>query len=86
MAIQIEIVLIAGVVAIGLIVLGGAIVIGISESGDSDGQAAALVRGAWSANEHVPAILTGTKPPVISDDSYVTMVVRTRRPLRRGWG
>jgi len=29
------------------------------ESGDSDGQAAALVRGAWSANEHVPAILTG---------------------------
>ena len=53
---------------------------GISESGDCDGQTAALVRGAWSANEHVPAILTGTKPPVISDDSYVTMVVRTRRP------
>jgi hypothetical protein len=24
------------------------------ESGDSDGQAAALVRDAWSANEHVP--------------------------------
>jgi tetratricopeptide (TPR) repeat protein len=43
------------------------------ESGDSDEQAAALVRGAWSANEHVPAILAGTKPPVISDDGYVTM-------------
>ena len=43
------------------------------ESRDSDGQAAALVRGAWSANEHVPAILTGTKPPAIWDDGYVTM-------------
>src|SRR6516225_3396625 len=43
------------------------------ESGDSDKQAAALVRGAWSANQHVPAILAGTKPPVISDDGYVTM-------------
>ena len=43
------------------------------ESGDSDEQAAALVRDAWSANEHVPAILAGTKPPVISDDGYVTM-------------
>ena len=43
------------------------------ESGDSDEQAAALVRGAWSANQHVPAILAGTKPPVISDDGYVTM-------------
>src|ERR1700719_252462 len=32
------------------------------ESGDSDGQAAALVRDAWSANEHVPAILSGAKP------------------------
>jgi len=35
------------------------------ESGDSDEQAAALVRDAWSANEHVPAILAGTKPPAI---------------------
>ena len=43
------------------------------ESGDSDEQAAALVRDAWSANEHVPAILAGAKPPVISDDGYVTM-------------
>jgi hypothetical protein len=43
------------------------------EGGDSNEQAAALVRDAWSANEHVPAILAGTKPPVISDDGYVTM-------------
>ena len=43
------------------------------ESGDSDGQAAALVKDSWSAKEHVPAILAGTKPPVISDDGYVTM-------------
>jgi hypothetical protein len=43
------------------------------ESGDSDDEAAALVRDAWSANEHVPAILAGAKPPVTSDDGYVTM-------------
>ena len=43
------------------------------ESGASDEQAVALVRDAWSANEHVPAILAGTKPPVTSDDGYVTM-------------
>jgi hypothetical protein len=43
------------------------------EGGDSDEQAAALVKDAWSANEHVPAILAGAKPPVISDDGYVTM-------------
>ena len=42
------------------------------ESGE-DEQAVALVRDAWSANEHVPAILAGTKPPVTSDDGYVTM-------------
>ena len=42
------------------------------ESGE-DEQAAALVRDAWSANEHIPAILAGTKPPVISDNGYVTM-------------
>ena len=43
------------------------------ESGDGDEQAAALVKDAWSANEHVPAILAGTKPAVITDDGYVTM-------------
>ena len=31
------------------------------------------VRDAWSANEHVPAILSGARPPVNSDDGYVTM-------------
>jgi tetratricopeptide (TPR) repeat protein len=43
------------------------------ESGDGDKHAAALVRNAWSANEHVPAILSGAKSPVISDDGYITM-------------
>jgi tetratricopeptide (TPR) repeat protein len=43
------------------------------ESGGNDQRAATLVRDAWSANEHVPAILAGTKPPVTSDDGYVTM-------------
>jgi tetratricopeptide (TPR) repeat protein len=43
------------------------------ENGDSDRRAAALVRNAWSANEHVPAILAGTKPPVIRDDGCVSM-------------
>ena len=39
----------------------------------SDGQAAALVKDAWSANEHVPAILAGTTAVVSSNDGYVTM-------------
>ena len=43
------------------------------ESGDSDEQAAAQVRDAWSANEHVPAILAGTKPAVKSNEGYITM-------------
>jgi tetratricopeptide (TPR) repeat protein len=43
-----------------------------------DGQAAEkkitrLVQDAWSANQHVPAILAGTKPPVSSDNGYITM-------------
>jgi len=41
--------------------------------GSSDEQAAALVKDAWSANEHVPAILAGTKPAVSSNDGYITM-------------
>ncbi len=32
-----------------------------------------LVTDAWSANEHVPAILAGTRPPVFGDHGYVTM-------------
>jgi tetratricopeptide (TPR) repeat protein len=43
------------------------------ESGDGDKHAAVLVRDAWSANEHMPAILSGAKSPVISDDGYITM-------------
>ena len=44
-----------------------------AESGGSNERATALARDAWSADEHVPAILAGTKSPVISDDGYVTM-------------
>ena len=40
---------------------------------ESDEQAAALVKDAWSANEHVPAILAGAEPEVRSDDGYITM-------------
>jgi tetratricopeptide (TPR) repeat protein len=43
------------------------------ESEGGDEQAAALVRDAWSANEHVPAILAGTKPAVSSNEGYITM-------------
>ena len=37
------------------------------ENGGSDEQAIALVKDAWPANEHVPAILAGTKPAVNSN-------------------
>ena len=40
---------------------------------ERDEQAAALVKDAWAANQHVPAILAGTKPAVSSDDGYITM-------------
>jgi tetratricopeptide (TPR) repeat protein len=43
------------------------------EGGEDDEQAVTLVKDAWSANEHVPAILAGTKPPVFGDSGYVTM-------------
>ena len=49
------------------------VLVAFRESGDSDEQAAALVRDAWSANEHVPAILAGTKPAVSSNEGYITM-------------
>lgn len=32
-----------------------------------------LVQDAWSANQHVPAILSGALPPMISDSGYITM-------------
>jgi tetratricopeptide (TPR) repeat protein len=34
---------------------------------------ARLVQDAWSANPHVPAILAGTEPPVVSDEGYITV-------------
>jgi tetratricopeptide (TPR) repeat protein len=40
---------------------------------ESDKRAAALVKNAWAANQHVPAILAGTKPEVRSDEGYITM-------------
>ncbi len=43
------------------------------EGHTAEQQAARLVRDAWSANQHVPAILAGTKPPVASDSGYITM-------------
>ena len=36
-------------------------------------QATQLVQDAWSANQHVPAILAGTEPPVASDSGYITI-------------
>lgn len=40
---------------------------------ESDEQAATLVKNAWAANQHVPAILAGATPAVGSDDGYITM-------------
>ena len=37
------------------------------EGGGDDEQAVTLVKDAWSANEHVPAMLAGIKPPVFDD-------------------
>jgi tetratricopeptide (TPR) repeat protein len=43
------------------------------EGGEGDERAVALAREAWAANEHVPAILAGTKPPMPSEQGYITM-------------
>lgn len=43
------------------------------EGGEDDERAATLAREAWAANEHVPAILAGTKPPVPSKEGYITL-------------
>ena len=43
------------------------------EGGEEDKRAVKLARDAWRANEHVPAILAGTKSPVPSTEGYVTM-------------
>ena len=43
-------------------------------NGEADGAATVkLVQEAWSANEHVPGILAGTMPPVLSTGGYVTV-------------
>jgi hypothetical protein len=39
-----------------------------------------LVKDAWSANEHMPAILAGTKPPVFEDSVTSPWAARTRQP------
>ena len=39
----------------------------------SEAEVVTLVKDAWSANEHVPAILAGTASPVISDGDYITV-------------
>ena len=39
----------------------------------SEDEIVRLVKDAWSANEHVPAILAGTSSPVISDGDYITV-------------
>ena len=43
------------------------------EGSAGEKRAAALAKQAWSSNEHVPAILAGTKPPVVSRHGYITM-------------
>jgi tetratricopeptide (TPR) repeat protein len=43
------------------------------DGGENDKQAVKLVREAWRANEHVPGILAGTRPPAPSAGSYITM-------------
>ena len=43
------------------------------EGGADDRQAATLVKEAVAENEHEPAILAGTKPPVFDDSGYLTV-------------
>jgi tetratricopeptide (TPR) repeat protein len=47
--------------------------IAFREGGADDAQAAALAKEAWAENEHVPAILAGTKRPVLSSADYLTV-------------
>jgi len=49
------------------------VLIAYRDGGATDAASLALIKEAWSANEHVPAILAGTKPPVRSTDGYITM-------------
>jgi tetratricopeptide (TPR) repeat protein len=43
------------------------------EGSAGEKQAAELAQQAWSSNEHVPAILAGTKRPVVGEGGYITM-------------
>ena len=43
------------------------------EGGADDEQAQRMAADAWEANEHVPAIIAGTKPPMGADLGYITM-------------
>jgi tetratricopeptide (TPR) repeat protein len=43
------------------------------DGGEGDERAMKLAREAWAANEHVPGILAGTKPPTPSEGDYITM-------------
>ncbi len=47
-------------------------------------QTARLVQDAWSANQHVPAILAGAEPPVTSESGYITMGELTKLPTTLG--
>ena len=43
------------------------------EGGVSKNKVVTLLKNAWSANEHVPAILAGTASPVVSNNDYITV-------------
>ena len=43
------------------------------EGNEAEQQALRLVQDAWSANQHVPAILAGAEPPVTSRSGYITV-------------
>jgi tetratricopeptide (TPR) repeat protein len=41
--------------------------------GPDDPEAISLAKAAWSANEHVPAVLIDDEPAVVPDNDYITM-------------
>jgi tetratricopeptide (TPR) repeat protein len=43
------------------------------DGGAGEKHAAELAKQAWSSNEHVPAILAGTKRPVVAEGGYITV-------------
>ena len=47
-------------------------------------QTAQLVQDAWSANQHVPAVLAGAVQPVTSESGYITMAELTKLPTTSG--